>query len=115
MYKIIEKATTPDGTEIYLEAWSSENTTAYPDLYGLIIGAYPIAKNTSASGFIRSGEKFRITISHNKYANYTNDDVKADFEALKTGKKSLQDLSEYFWSCKKDMFLLGMIWDYKEV
>ena len=44
--KTIERATMPNGTTIYLEDWSDKNTEQFPDLYGLTIGAYPIAKNT---------------------------------------------------------------------
>lgn len=109
--KIIEKATMPNGTEIQLEDWSEKNTAEYPDLYGLVIFAYPIAKNSS--NFIRSGEKFALVIPENKYHNYSNDDIRADFEALKSGEKSLEDLSEHFWNGRKDMFLLGMIWEYE--
>ena len=39
---------------------------------------------------------------------YTNDDVKNDFEALKTGSKTLEDLSEHFWYGRRDMYYLGM-------
>lgn len=112
MIEVIEKAILTDGTEIYLEDWSSKNTEKYPDLYGFQIGAYPIAKN--GGRWIKSGEKFRLTISHNNLMNYTNEDVKADFEALKSGQKSLEDLSGHFWNGKKDMYYLGMIWDYTE-
>lgn len=42
--KVIERANIPDGTEIWLEDWSDKNTEQFPDLYGLQIGAYPIAK-----------------------------------------------------------------------
>ena len=112
MYKIIEKTVMPDGTKIQIEDWRSENTKENPDLYGFQIGAYPIAKNSSA--WVKSGENFRLTISHNDTMNYTNEDVKADFEALKSGQKSLEDLSEHFWNGKKDMYYLGMIWDYTE-
>jgi len=40
--------------------------------------------------------------------NYTNDDIKNDFEALKAGRKKLEDLSERFWYGKRDMYYLGM-------
>ena len=53
--KIIERATMPDGTEILLEDWFEHNTEQYPDLYGLMIGAYPIAKNTGKYGFLSYG------------------------------------------------------------
>lgn len=106
--KILEKAVMANGTEILLEDWSDKNTEKYPNLYGLTIGAYPVAKNTGKYRLIRSGEKFRLSISQNEYTGYSNDDVKADFEALKSGKKKLQDLSERFWNHEKDMWYLGM-------
>lgn len=111
--KIIERATMPNGTEIQLEDWSENNTEQFPDLYGLTIGVYPIAKNTGKYGWIRSGESFRIHISQNKYQNYSNDDVRADFEALKNGTKSLEDLAAHFYNGKKDMWYLGMDVKYK--
>ena len=111
--KIIERVTMPDGTEILLEDWSDKNTKQFPDLYGLTIGAYPIAKNTGKYGWIRSGESFRINISQNKYTGYSNDDVRKDFEALKNGTKSLEDLAAYFWNREKDMWYLGMDVEYK--
>ena len=107
--KVLEKATTPNGIEIQLEDWSDKNTEEYSDLYGLVIGAYPIAKNTSKYKLVVSGEKFRLHIATNKYSNYSNDDVKLDFEALKSGEKTLEDLSEHFWNGEKDKYFLGMI------
>lgn len=111
--KIIEWAVMPNGTEIQLEDWSENNTKEYPDLYGLTIGAYPIAKNTVKYKWIESGEKFRLQISVNQHSGYSNDDVKADFEALKSGEKSLEDLADHFWNGEKDMWLLGMNVEYK--
>ena len=55
--KVIERANIPDGTEIWLEDWSDKNTEQFPDLYGLQIGAYPIAKNTGKYGWIRERRK----------------------------------------------------------
>lgn len=107
--KTIERATIPDGTEIQLEDWSED----FPGVCGLTIGAYPIAKNTGKYGWIRSGESFRIHISQNKYTGYSNDDVRADFEALKNGTKALEDLSAHFWNREKDMWYLGMDVEYK--
>ena len=46
--------------------------------------------------------------------NYTNEDIKADFEALKSGQKSLEDFAGHIWNGKKDMNYLGMIWDFIE-
>lgn len=107
--EIIERAVMPNGTEIQLEDWSSQNTLEYPNLYGLTIGAYPIAKNTGRGRWVESGERFRLTISYNNHSGYSNDDVKADFTALKNGKKHLEDLAARFWNGKKDMYYLGMI------
>lgn len=52
MQKIIDSTVLPDGTKIQLEDWHSENTGKYPDLYGYMIGAYPIAKNTGKWGVV---------------------------------------------------------------
>lgn len=111
--KIIEKAIMTDGTEIQLEDWSEHNNKEFPDLYGFTIGVYPVAKNASKYRWVESGDKFRLLISQNKYSNYTNDDVKVDFEALKNGKKKLEDLSDRFWNGKVDMWYLGMDVEYK--
>lgn len=111
--KIIEKTMMPNGTKIQLEDWSELNTSDYPNLYGLQIGAYPIAKNTGKYEMIQSGEEFQITIAMNKYIGYSNEDVMADFEALKSGEKILEDLAEYFWNKEKDMWYLGMNVEYE--
>ncbi len=50
--EIIERVIMPNGTEIQLEDWGSHNTPEYPDLYGLTIGAYPIAKNTGEGRWV---------------------------------------------------------------
>lgn len=113
--KVLEKTTTSNGIEIQLEDWSDKNTAEYPDLCGLTIGAYPIAKNSSKYKWIETGNKFRLHIYTNKYSNYSNNDVKSDFEALKNGEKTLEDLAPRFWNGKKDMYLLGMIDSYEEV
>jgi len=111
--KIIEQSIMLDGTKIQLEDWSENNTEEYPNLYGFEIGAYPIAKNTSKYRWIEGGKKFRLSISQNCYANYTNDNVKADYESLKDGTKNLEDLSNHFWNGEKDMWYLGMDVEYK--
>lgn len=105
--KIIEKAVMPDGTKIQLEDWSENNTKAYPELYGLSIGAYPVAKN--ATLFTKRGENFRLQISMKKYSGYENENVKADFEALKNGNRSLEDLADHFYNGEKDRWMLGMV------
>lgn len=107
--EIIERAVMPNGTEIQLEDWSSHNSLKYPNLYGLTIGAYPIARNTGKGRWVESGERFRLTISRDNHSGCSNDDVKADFNALKNGKKHLEDLAARFWNGKKDMYYLGMI------
>lgn len=104
----IDRAVMADGTKIQLEDWHSENSEEYPDLHGYTISAYPIAKNTSRFGWIRKGETFRLAIARNEYANYTDDMVLADYEALKNGTKSFADLQEHFWNSEKDAFYLGL-------
>lgn len=102
--KILEKAVMPDGTSIILEDWS-EN---YPGTLSLAIGAYPIAMNTGKFGMIKKGETFRLSIHSSQYRNYTDSDIRSDFEALKRGDKTLKDLSVYFWNNERDMWFLGM-------
>lgn len=111
--KVIERTTMPNGTIILLEDWSDKNTKEFPDLYGLTIGAYPIAERTGKYRLIEGGKSFRISISQNKYTGYSNNNVRADFEALKNGTKSLEDLAAHFWNGEKDMWYLGMDVEYK--
>lgn len=109
MQKIIDKAVLPDGTKIQLEDWHDKNSEKYPDLYGYMIGAYPIAKNTGKWRWIRAGESFRLGIGRNEYTKYTDDMVLKDYEALKNGTKTLVDLREHFNNGVKDEFYLGLI------
>lgn len=106
--RVLEKTVMPDGTEIVLEDWSSLNSEAYPELHGLTIGAYPVARNTTRHGWIEAGERFRLTISMNAYRDYTDADVRADFEALKAGTATLESLVHRFYNGEKDAWLLGM-------
>lgn len=112
--KIIRKDTMKNGTVIQLEDWREDNTPEFPDLHGLAIGAYPIAKNSGAYGFVRAGEPFRLHIATNVYANYHCEDVLADYEALVSGQKSLEDLSAHFWNNTKDRWYMGMIAPYTD-
>ena len=108
MYQIIDRAAMPDGTKIQLEDWHNNNSKEYQNLYGYTIGAYPIVKNSGGLGWIRTGKKFRLSISRNEYAKYTNAMVLADYEALKNGNKTLADLREHFDNKEKDEFYLGL-------
>ena len=109
MHKIVDKAVMADGTEIQLEDWHDCNSEEYPTLYGYTIGCYPKAKNTSKWGWVRTNETFRLGISHNEYANYTDDMILADYEALKNGTKEIVDLRKHFDNRDKDEFYLGLI------
>lgn len=111
--QIIDRTVMADGTKIQLEDWHSENSEKYINLHGYTIGAYPIAKNTSRFGWIRKGETFRLGIARNEYANYTDDMVLADYEALKNGTKSLADLREHFWTEKRMHFT--WVWQIKNL
>lgn len=107
--KILEKAKMNDGTVILLEDWHEKNTEKYPDLYGYMIGTYPVAKNTGRWGWVKTGETFRLSIGRNEYAGYTDEMVLEDFESLKSGTKSLEDLQMHFSNGDKDRFYLGLI------
>lgn len=83
--KVVDRAVMSDGTDILLEDWHEHNTEKYPDLYGFSIGAYPIAQRTGKWRWVEGGRRFRLTISVNQYMGYTDDQVKTDYEALRTG------------------------------
>jgi len=101
--KILEKSKTPDSIAIQLEYWDRY------DHY--TIGTYPIAQREL--GFIHNGKTFRLSISENTTLNYTEENVKADYNALKTGRKQLADLRPYFWNGEKDAYILGLETEYK--
>ena len=103
---VLERGVMPDGIEIQLENW---NDILADD--NLAIAAYPIAKR-SVGYTIEKGKRFRLQISANKYFNYFNEMVKADYLALIEGKKQLEDLSRQFYYLNRDMYALGMDVDY---
>ena len=106
--KVLERATMPNGVKIQLEDWSEDNTQEFPNLYGLTIGAYPVSQIWDKYGIIKRGETFRLDISMSSYKGYTNQNVRKDYEALKRGEKTLEDLSDHFWDGEKDKRRLGM-------
>lgn len=97
--RIIKKGIMPNGTKIQLEEWSDS---------GLVIGAYPVAKNSGSYGFVIAGRTFRLTIAESSFTNYLCEDVVADYDALVCGKKTLEDLAAHFWNGDKDKWYLGM-------
>ena len=110
--KVIKKDKISNGIEIQLEDWREHNTEQFPNLYGFTIGAYPIAQKTGRFGWIRAGEKFRLSIANNQYQGYTNEQVKADYNALVNGEKKLEDLADYFYGGEKAKYYLGMQSEY---
>jgi len=103
-YVVVERSVMPNGVKIQLEEWGD----------GFTIGAFPVLKNDGERIFVKRGETFRLTISHNKYTGYSSEDVKMDYEALKSGNKTLEDLSDHFWYGRSDMCALGMIAEYEK-
>lgn len=91
--KVLERATTPDGTKIQIEDWTQD----YDCFKTLSIATYPIAlkKPTSKeTPFFEINKPFRVAINR----NWTNDnEVKNAFEELKAGTKNIKDFSEQFW------------------
>lgn len=88
--KVIKRSTTPQDIAIQLEDWEN-------DVY---IAAYPIAKASSRFGWVQSGEKFRLTI---KTVN-----PEADFHALESGEKALQDMDTQYWNGERDRYIMGL-------
>jgi hypothetical protein len=99
---IVDKGVMPDGTEIQLEDWRQD----YDNLFGYMIATYPIAKNTGKRGWVRGGREFRLSITINECKNY--DAVKAEYDALIRGEKTLEDMAQYFYDGERAMWYLGM-------
>jgi hypothetical protein len=106
VHKILRRDILPNGTKIQLEDWSPCNTKEYPNLYGYTIGAYPIAKGNSY--WIRAGKTFRLSISHNSYADYTGDKILQDYNDLLNGDKTLEDLAEHYDDREKARYYMGL-------
>ena len=87
--KIIQKATTPDGTDIQIEDWS-ENYSCFA--YADTIAAYPIAKYTDTySQFSpQAGRRFRAEFRFESY-----EVAKPIFENLVSGAIVLDSLRKY--------------------
>lgn len=112
--EIIRCDTMPDGTKIQLEDWTGKNTPEYPNLYGYIIAAYPIARRSSRYKWIEVGTPFLLDIPHNHYDGYEGDAIISDYNSLVSGEKSLADLRTHFWNGEKDAYYLGLDTDYQE-
>lgn len=92
--KVLERATTPDGTKIQIEDW----TESHDCFKTLSIGAYPtiIRNPTSTDSFmIKIGEPLRVSI-HRDWKD--NEEVRKAFEDLKYGTKNIKDFSKQFWN-----------------
>ena len=105
--QILDKAITPDEIEIELRDLSGEHKL--PDYNGMEIAFRTVAKNTFPEGkgwYAQKGKEFRSCIYSCGY--YTKDMLKADYEALKNGTKTLADLKAHFWNHQRDCFVLGL-------
>lgn len=101
--QVIDKAVTPDGIKIELRDLSGEHKLS--GYNGLYIYFCTIAKNTSYP-YAKKGEKFHSSIyAHGKYSSEM---LKADYEELKNGTKTLSDLKAHFWNHTRDCFVLGL-------
>lgn len=108
MYKILERNTLPNGDDIQLEDWSPNNTPEFPNLYGLTIAAYPLLARSDRYTLVKPGDRFRLQISYNSYAGYTNEAVQTDYWALVCGEKKLEDLADHFDDGERSKWKLGM-------
>lgn len=90
--EVLERSTTPQGVKIQLEYW--------PKYGGYQIGAYPTAKNTSRYRWTQQGQIFRLTLK--------TDAPKADFEALGSGEKTLEEMDSQYWNGEIDRYYMGL-------
>ena len=105
--QIIDKSITPDGIEIELRDLSGEHKL--PDYNGMEIVFRTVAKKTFPSNkgwYAQKGKEFRSCICYSK--NYTSEMLKADYEELKNGTKTLADLKSHFWNGWRDSYVLGL-------
>lgn len=99
--KVIKKSQMPDGTKIQIEEWKDN----YTHNNTLTIGTYPIAKNTSTSGYIEKNKTFRLELSNLK----DDEQVESVFNQLEKGSISLEELCDYFYNGHKDKYYLGIV------
>lgn len=104
--KVLERAKTPEGTDIQIEDWKED----YSCFNVLSIATYPIAKNTSKHRWVEGGQRFRLDI--NRFNN--DEEVYQAFNDLISGKKQITDFAGQFWNGDKDMYYMGLIQDYIE-
>ena len=105
--KFLDKAITQDGIEIELRDLSDEHKLL--DYNGLVIVFRTIAKKTfppNLGWYAQKEKEFHSCICC--YKNYTSDMLKADYEELKNGTKTLADLKSYFWNGYRDRYVLGL-------
>lgn len=88
--EIIKRSATPQGVKIQLEYWPK---------YGFyMIGAYPPAR--FGGYWVKPGESFRLSI--NTY------NPEADFLALETGGKNLEDMATQYYDGAKARYYMGL-------
>lgn len=90
--KVVERATTPDGTIIQVEDWR-EN---YKSIKTLSIATYPILRRfptTRILNFYRLNETIRVDLDRNLESDAH---VWKIFEQLKTGQLKVEDCRRYF-------------------
>lgn len=88
--EIIKRSTTPQGVKIRLEHWPE---------YGFdMIGAYPPAR--FGNYWVKPGEPFRLSIN--------TDNPEADFSALESGEKALEDLSPQYYDGNRARRYMGL-------
>ena len=88
--EIIKRSTTPNGVKIQLEHW--------PEYGWHMIGAYPPAR--VGSYWIEPGEPFRLSIN--------TDNPEADFSALESGEKSLEDMALQYYGGNRARRYMGL-------
>ena len=65
-----------------------------------------MGKIETFGAYCTKGKTFRLTIYNHK--GYTDEMLKADYEALKNGTKTLADLQNHFWNHGRDKMVLGL-------
>lgn len=88
--EIVNRSTTPQGVKIQLEHW--------PEYGWHMIGAYPPAR--VGSYWIEPGNPFRLSIN--------TDNPEADFSALESGEKALEDMALQYYDGNRARRYMGL-------
>lgn len=106
---LLETAETPSGIWIELGITIKTEVLGFEVYHShtFEISAFPTVKKKIPGSTLEIGEKFRLDIHESRRKGYSSRDIVKDFESLKNGDKTIEDLFMYF-SDEDHKCLLGI-------